>query len=143
MAKTFDDGILPFSLRADADLSAKQYYAVTAASTEGYAKTATGASNPAPIGVQQDDDASAVGDNFSIKPFGFTKAVCAACSVAGAACVIKYGTYLTTGSDGKFYASGGGNAVATARAFDALSTGCAILNVFFWGAVSGCAVAAS
>ena len=143
MAKVYQDGIIPISMLADADVSAKQYYCVRTASTDGYAKVANGASNSAPIGILQDDVGDEVGDAVSIKTFGFSLGVVSACDIAGNACVIKFGTYLRTGSNGQLYATGGGDAIATARAFDSMSTGCGILNVFFFGGAAGCAVAAS
>ena len=143
MAAPRQDGILPVSFWADAVLSTYQYYAVTAASTEDYVKRATGASNPVPIGILQDKDGEAVGDGVAVKTFGFTKAVVAACDIAGNGCAIKYGTYLTSGSDAKLYATGGGDAPACAQAYEAFTSGSRIIEVFFWGAVSGCAVAAS
>ncbi len=143
MAKTFSDGYLPVSFWADADLSAKQYYCVTAASTVDYVKTAAGGSNPYPLGVLQDDAGDTVGDAVSVKTFGFTKAVVAACDIAGNACAIKFSTVLRCGSSGYLYATGGGDAIAHAQSMDTLTTGSGILNVLFWGAISGCAVAAS
>lgn len=142
MARTYDDGILPISFLADADLSAKQYYCVAAASTAGYVKTGTGASNPYPLGIQQDDDADAVSDAVSVKVFGFTKAVVAACAISGAASPVGVTDMLTCGSDGKLYVSGS-DALACAKSYEALSTGSGILNVFFFGAAGGCPGAAS
>jgi hypothetical protein len=139
MAKIFQDDYLPVSLLADADLSAKQYYCVRAASTADYVATANGGSDPGPIGVQQDDDADTVGDSLSVKTFGFTKAVVAACTVAGAACDIDFGHYLVAGSDGKLYYSSCG--LYNARAMEFLASGCAIIHVQWLG--SGCAYAAS
>ena len=143
MAWTLQDGAIPVSFWADADLSAKQYYCATAASTDKYVKAATGASNPAPVGVIQDDSADVIGESVGVLVTGFTKAVVAACDVAGNACAVKWGTYLVCGSSGYLYAAAGGNSIANARAFEALSTGCAILNVYFYGNIASCAPAAS
>jgi hypothetical protein len=135
MAKTFNDGILPVSFYADESLSAYQYHAVKSASTADYVKRADGASNPGPIGVIQDNDAGDVADAVSIKPFGFTKAVVSGCDVNDNACDVKMGTLLTVGAGtyaGRFYVSGS-DALACARAHDAISSGCGIINIFFFG----------
>lgn len=139
MTGIFQDNYLPVSFLADADLSAKQYYCVQAASTDGYVKTADGASDGAPIGIQQDDDADAVGETLSVKVFGFSFGVVAACEIGGAACDIDFGHYLVAGSDGKLYYSSCG--LYNARAMEALASGSAIIHVQWLG--SGCAYSAS
>ena len=141
MAKTFMDGILPISQYAAEDLSGKQYYAVRGGSINDYVDLATGASNPAPLGIVQDDDADTVGDAVSLKAFGFTKAVVAACTIGGAACDIDAGHKLQSGSDGKLYYAACG--LANAIAWETLASGSAILNVFWLGPASVCAYAAS
>uniref|UniRef100_A0A6M3XS66 Head decoration protein n=1 Tax=viral metagenome TaxID=1070528 RepID=A0A6M3XS66_9ZZZZ len=141
MAKTFDDGIVPVAFYADEDLSGKLYYAVKPASTANYVKTANGASNPMPIGILQDDNGASVGMAVSVKTMGWTKALVAACDVAGNTCIITFGKFLHAGSDGKLYASGSG-LYAQARSGDALTTGSAILNVF-WMPIGACAHDAS
>lgn len=143
MAKTFSDGILPIGQYADVDMSSYQYHAVTAASTgTDYVGLATGACDPYPLGIQQDDDADAAGLAVSVKTFGFTKAVVHALVEGGAtACDIDAGHRLLSGSDGHLYYSSCG--LANAVAWEALSTGSAILNVFWLGPGGACAYAAS
>ena len=81
------------TFRADVDLSAKQWYFVTTASTAGYVKTATGASGPVPLGVQQNDPKIA-GDGVTVRLLGTTKVY------ADAASAIAYGDFITSGSNG-------------------------------------------
>ncbi|MHC4592626.1 MAG: hypothetical protein ACYS8L_08035 [Planctomycetota bacterium] len=132
MASVFNDGTIPVSFRTDADLSAKQYYAVRAASTVGYVNTANGASNGGPVGVLQDSDGDTIGDVVGVILEGPTKGVCAACDIAGNACVIKFGTFLRTGSNGQFYARGAAQGQTNARALESLTTGSAILHIYFF-----------
>jgi len=136
MTKQFDDGILPVTFRADTDLSSYQYYCVTPASTEGYVKLATGASNPAPIGILQDNDGASAGLPVSVKCFGFSKAVVAAATSANTACDIDAGHYLQATASGWLAYVGGGGA-HNARAMEYLDSGCATINVFFHG-LAGC-----
>lgn len=139
MAGIFQDDYLPVSFYANTDLSAKQYYCVTAASIDNFVKTATGGSDPAPVGVLQDDDGDAASVVTSVKMFGYTRAVVAACEVGGAACDIDFGHYLVAGSDGKLYYASCG--LYNARAMEALASGSAIIHIQWLG--SGCAYSAS
>ena len=142
MAKTFSDGYLPIGQYADLDMSSYQYHAVTAGSVADYVKLSTGASDPFPLGIQQDDDANAVGLAVSVKTFGFTKAVVTALMLDGTtACDINIGHRLAAGSDGNLYYASCG--LANAVACETLSTGSAILNVFWLGPGGACAYAAS
>lgn len=139
MAHTFDDGILPVTFYADTDLTSYQYYLAVPASTEGYVKLGNGASVPTPIGVIQDDNASNRGDAVSVKCWGLTKARCAACTTAGEACDIDFGTHLVGGSDGMLYYAGSDPYNATAFGF--LDSGCGYINVFLHG-LSGSGIGA-
>ena len=142
MAKVFSDGILHVGFWADEDLSAKQYYCVKTASTADYVKTANGASDPGPLGVLQDDNAASVGQEVAVKLFGFTKAVVAACDLAGNTCSVGYNAWLTCGSDGKLYKTGG-CALSNARAYGTVTSGSVIMQVFFSGNTAACTGAAS
>jgi len=142
MAKVFNDGILPVGFWTDEDLSAKQYRCVKAASTADYVKLADGASNPGPLGVLQDDNGASVGQAVAVKLFGFTKAIVAACDTEGNACPVAYGSYLKCGACGYFYKTGCCD-IQQARAFGSVSTGSAILNVFFSGNIAACSGAGS
>lgn len=144
MAKTFSDGILPVALIADADLSSYQYRAVKAGSDgTDYVSLANAGSDPTPIGILQNDPDTA-GDEASVKCWGFTKAVVAACDLGGEACAIEYGDLLTCGSDGRLYRAGSGGAYC-AKAFGSISTACYVetINVLFYGGLSATATGAS
>ena len=141
MAKVFDEGILPVTFYADTALSSYQYHAAAPASTPDYVILATGASNPQPVGVLQDDNAASIGMATSVKTRGFTKAWVAACDVAGNACTIAFGKLLQAGSNGKFYASGSG-LLYQAKALEAIASGSNIIQIEFLG-ISACAHDAS
>ena len=133
MANVKDDLIAAVTFRADVALNAKQYYCVAAASTVNYVKVATGGSNPVPIGIVQDDTATSIGMPVEVKCWGFSKAVVAACDcLGGNTCAVGFGDFLHAGSDGKLYVSGSGNdTVITARAFETITSGSAIILVYF------------
>jgi len=138
MANVHNDGILPVTFAADADLSDYQYYAVMPASTAGYVKLATGASDPFPLGIVQTDDADTVGDAVPVKMFGATKA-----QVSCAVSPVGYGDFLKVSASGDLVVSGS-ETVYNARALEALSSGCGVIEVYWMGAaVSGCVVSAS
>lgn len=140
MAKTLNDGILPVSFWAEADYSAKQYYVAAMSACGDYAVLAGGASDPYPLGVIQEGDSAS--QAVSLKVLGFTKAVCDSRDIVGNACPIIPGTLMTCGSESKLMVAGTCGP-AFARAMDPLSTGSAILNVFFWGGITGSTAAAS
>jgi|SRR3972149_6978067 len=81
---------LPFS--ASGDLSSKQYYFVQPATTAKRVLTATGASNPAPIGVLQGDPVS--GEEAQVTILGVSQ-VWFSGSVA-----LAYGDFIMAGSAG-------------------------------------------
>lgn len=140
MAKTFNDGTIPIAFEADVDLSGKQYFCAMPASTLDRVKLATGASNPVPIGVIQDDNACNVGEVTAIKTGGFTKARVSACNyIDSVACDIDFGNFLQCGPDGILYYATCG--LYNARAFGFLASGSAIMNVKWL--TSGCAYNAS
>lgn len=142
MARTYDAGILPVGFWADEALSSYRYYVASAASTAEYVKRCTGASNPYPLGVIQDDNAASIGQEVAVKMFGPTKAVVDARDVVGNACPVVMGTFLTCGSEGKLMVAGA-SGYCCARSLGALSTGSAIVNVFFFGGSTGSTAAAS
>lgn len=76
---------------ADTDLTAKQYYWVTVASTAGYVKIATGASNPTPLGILQNSPSA--GQEARVRLLGPSKSI-----GANAACNLAYGTMVVSGS---------------------------------------------
>ena len=94
MAKYHDMGIADISFLADADLTSKQYHFVTVASTGGYVKTATGASNPTVLGVLQNSPSA--GQEARVRIVGFSKIV-----GENGACNLTVGTFVTCASDGQ------------------------------------------
>ena len=131
MANLKDMGIYDVTFKADEDLSGYQYYCVTAASSNGYVKLATGSSGPAPLGVIQVDTASNIGDPVAIRMLGPTKAFVAAATSAATACDVDAGDYLgMMGASGYLCWSGIGAAV-NARALEVIDSGCAYIDVFF------------
>ena len=142
MSKTFNDGILPIGFWADEALSSYKYYVAAAASTLDYVKRAGGASNPYPMGIIQDDNAASIGQEVAVKMFGYTKAVVDSRDIVGNACPVVSGTLLTCGSESKLMVAGA-SGQCCARSWGAISTGSAIINVFFFGGVTGSTAAAS
>jgi hypothetical protein len=144
MARTYSDGIVAVAFKADpaAGVNGKLYYTARAASTADYVAIANGGSNPYPLGIIVDDSACNRGEAVPIKCFGFSKAVVAACCITGPASPLSIGDFLTSGSDGKLYAAGA-SGIACARTMEAVASGSAIVNVFFFGGITGCTAATS
>ena len=94
MAKYHDTGIADVSFTADADLTAKQYYFVTVASTAGNVKVADGASNGTPLGVLQNSPSA--GEAARVRVLGFTKLV-----VENGTCTLAFGRFGFCASDGQ------------------------------------------
>lgn len=95
MAVTQDINITDCTFVADADLTAKQYHYVMPASTPGNVQIATGASNPAPIGVLQNSPSA--GQEASVRALGFTKLVVEANSSSP----VNWAKGITCASDGQ------------------------------------------
>ena len=137
MSKTFVSSFIETFI-ADEDLTAKQYYAVTAGSTADTVKVATGASNPGPIGILL--NAPSLNMAAEVNTFGFSKAAVSACDYIGsAASDVDVGHWLQAGPDGLLYYASCGLGNAKAHGF--ISTGSAVINAFF--TISGCAYNAS
>lgn len=140
MAHWYSLGIQDMSFTADADLTAKQYLFVTVASTAGFVKANTGASNPTPIGVLQNSPSQ--NQEAKVRVLGPTKLV----GAANSSSPLTYGRFLS--------ASGGGQGTATASetgdvvlgrwldATVAVSTS-AVGQAFIWAGFPGCPVSAS
>lgn len=79
---------------ADADLTTKQYYFVTAASTAGYVKLATGASNPTPLGILQNSPSA--GQEARVRLLGPSKVYAAVGS-----CNLNVGNMIVAASTGE------------------------------------------
>jgi len=90
MGANYNVGIdLPFS--ASGDLNTYQYHFVKPAGTAKRVDLATGGSNPAPLGVLQNDPASL--DGATVRIFGSTLLRCVGAAIA-------YGDFLAAGSTG-------------------------------------------
>lgn len=144
MAHVKNMNVTSVTFKADLDMAAYQYYVVMAASTDDYVKLCTGSSDPTPLGVQQDDSACNVGDAVTVKMFGHTYGRVAACDLAGNACPIGYGDFLTCGSGGVLVRSGSDTYAFNARALASVSTACnsATIPIFFYG-FAACSLTAS
>lgn len=142
MAKTFSDGILPIGFWAGQALSSYKYYVAAASNSANTVGLAGGASDPYPMGIIQDDNAASVGMEVAVKMFGFSKAVVDARDIVGNACPVVNGTLLTCGSESKLMVAGA-SGHCCARSFGIISTGSAIVNVFFFGGVTASTAAAS
>ena len=115
---TYNYGIdFPFS--ASGDLTAAQYRFVTQAGTAKRIIRSTGASNPAPTGILQNDPRS--GEEAAVRYIGVSKVVGDA---EGGA--IAYGDWLTSGSTGMAVVNTNGSSVA-AMALEALASGSGVL----------------
>lgn len=102
---------------ADADLSDRIYRFVAAASTAGRVKLATGASNPLPLGVLQNNPKA--GEPAAVRLGGVTLVE------ANAATSISFGDHLTANSVGQAVKASGSPAAAIA--LEGLSSGSGIL----------------
>ena len=144
MATAQNIGIIGATFKADEALDDRLYYACTTASTVGYVKTANGASAPMPLGIIQDNSASAVSDAVAVGLFGPMKAKVAACDLNDNACPISQGDYLTVNASG-YLCRAGSDAAYNAYALGAISTSCrlATIEVFWFGPISACAYEAS
>ena len=121
-----------------ADLTGKQYYFVRAGSVVGEVNTATGASNPIPIGVLQ--NALSAGQEARVRMIGPTKLVGEA-----ATCNLVYGKFFLSASDGQAeaMATAAGSPICGVWLDATLSSGSAIGQAFFFPSWGACAVAAS
>lgn len=131
MATYKDMGIADVPFLADADLTLSQYYFVTPASTAGYVKIATGASNPAPIGVLQ--NAPSAGQEARVRLLGLSKVFALTTSSSS----LTYGRYLSTNASGQAIAVGDlstciitGRWLDTATGVSASRYGQAFINCF-------------
>ena len=95
MATYKDMGITDVAFYADGDLTLAQYYHVTVASTAGYVKVATGACNPAPLGVLQ--NAPSAGQEARVRLLGLSKVF----AVTGSGSALQSGKYFTVNASGQ------------------------------------------
>ena len=138
MATARDLGIADVPFLADIDLTAKQYYFVMVASTLGNITTATGASNPAPIGVLQ--NAPSLGQEARVRVLGFTKLVGEATT-----CNLTYGKFFYSSSDGQAQPiiTAAGSPICGTWLDATLSSGSAIGQALFLPSWGACAISAS
>ena len=144
MASFQNIGLCGATFKADTDLSSYQYYAVMAASVDGYVKLCTGGSDPTPMGVLQDNVGDTVGDAIEVGMLGPMLAQVAACDIGGEACPIGFWDALVCGSGGVLVRAGS-NSAYNAYSMNSISTACnqEIIQVFWCGPTSSCSVAAS
>ena len=109
-------------LTASGDMNSYQYYFVTTASADSRFQVSTGASNPAPLGVLQDDPQSLQPGNVCV--FGVTRVV------ADADTAIGYGDFITSGSNGMAVINTNGSSVA-GIALETLTSGTGVTITAF------------
>lgn len=95
MAKYLEIGISDAPFKADVDLTAYQYKFVMPASTAGNVTYATGASNPAPLGILQNSPSA--GQEARVRVLGFSKCV----AVTPSGCGLAYGRYISCSTTGQ------------------------------------------
>lgn len=135
-------GITGTTFIADEDLTAWQYRFVTVASAVNTVKKATGASNPAPLGVLQ--NSPSLGQEAHVVILGPTKLV----GLCTSTCYVTWGKFLSASNGGQAVPNDTGTgSVVVARWLDANITttgGSAIGSAFVFGIGYGsCAISAS
>ena len=138
MATQRNLGIAPATFVAGVDFSAcptSQYRFVRAGSVAGEVRLASGASNPAPLGVIQNSPST--GQEAAVVMLGPTKLV-----VNGAPCTMAFGHFVLCASDGRGQALD----TSTSQGFSATwldtqaTTASMIGEAFFWGPLAACAM---
>lgn len=144
MAHVKDIGVTGVTFDVDTDLSTKQFYFVSAASTVDRIVLGTAGCEPTPLGVLQTDDGDTIGDAVEVSMFGPTKVWAEACGLAGEACPIGFWDALVCASNGKARRAGSNSAV-NAFSMATIATACntAIISIWLVGPVGACSVAAS
>jgi hypothetical protein len=135
MAKYHDLNISDTSFLADADLTAKQYYFVMAASTDGYVKLATGASNPTPLGILQNSPSA--GQEARVRLLGPSKVI-----GENGTCNLKFGKIGYVASDGQFEIAASLSGPFNARWIGNSYTtaGSIVGEAFFYGGLATCSL---
>lgn len=137
---TYQDLIPDVSFIADVDMTTLQYRMVSVASTVGKVASATGASNPLPIGVLQNSPSA--GQEARVRIFGISKIV----AKTDGSCGMAYGRIFSASAGGQAWSSGSESAQVFGMWLDAnlaVSTsaiGRAFIN---FGTFAGSAAAAS
>jgi|SRR3990167_1531124 len=128
MANYRDIGISDAAFTADVDLTAKQYYFVQCASTQGNVGVATGTSNPVPIGILQ--NSPSLGQEAQVRVLGFSKLVC---DVDGNGSNPAWRNFIYCASDGQGQgASVTGSPVNALFVDTGFSSGSAIKQVYLF-----------
>ncbi len=129
MAKFHDMGIADIELKSSDDYSASKwrYCFVTLGGSADVCGSATGASSPWPIGVLQ--NCPCAGEAAQVRLYGFSKL-----RVSCATCIIKPGSKLLCNSGSAWgeqleYANAWATCAYSAIAMEAVSSGCAIIEV--------------
>lgn len=139
MATSQDIGLSDMTFVADVDLTLAQYYFVTMASTTGNVQAATGASNPAPLGVLQ--NSPSLGQEARVRPLGPTKLFCK----TGSGSAIGWGRYITVNASGQGIpmATDGGSAICGRNVGAAIAVSSSqYIDAFVWPWAT-CALSAS
>lgn len=96
MANYRDIGVSDIAFTADVDLTQKQYYFVSCASTAGNVGVATGTCNPIPLGILQ--NSPSLGQEARVRMLGFSKLVC---EVDVSGCNLAWRNFVYCASDGQ------------------------------------------
>lgn len=121
----YNQGLNTITLSACGDASTWQNHFVKLAGGTDNFNIATGASNPAPIGILQDDPESGNRGSIAVPNGGRVKVRADATSVA-----IGVGDWLTAGSDGQ--AIVGSGCAVYGQALKAVASGASILIDMLW-----------
>jgi len=137
MAKYWDN-TQDLSFTAAVNLSVKQYYAVTPGSVVGEVTSATGASNPAPIGILQ--NAPSAGQEAKVRVYGISKLF----AETGGTSALGFGKFFSFNASGAGTHSASETGLAFGRWLDATLavSSCAFGMVLFNG-MGTCAMSAS
>lgn len=130
MAHYIEIGISDAPFLADVDLTSYQYFFVIPASTAGYVKLATGASNPTPLGVLQNSPSQ--GQEARVRVIGFTKVK----AVAPSGCGLAYGRFISASIGGHAVPQAADDAAVLGRWLD---TGLAVSSCVIGMAFINCA----
>lgn len=144
MATARNIGVVSAPFYADVAMDDYQYYCARAASTAGYAALSIAGCAAHPIGVIQDNNASARGEVVQIGMFGPMVAKVAACDNAGNPCPIAVGHFLRVASTGFLIKAGSVGDVVAAMALQPITSSCHTANIeVFWYGIPGASATAT
>ena len=139
MASWQDIGLSDMTFVADVDLTLAQYYFVSPASTAGNVGVATGASNPAPLGVLQ--NSPSLGQEARVRPFGPPKLFIK----TGSGSALGFGRYIIVNASGQGIplATDGGSATMGRNVGAGVAVSSSqVIDAFVWPWAT-CAISAS